>query len=217
MLFRATLIAMAVLCAAPGWAAQDAAPPKPAEPRLFEFPVAVAEGRRVIAFEFSIANFKYHVARNGLGNRTDGDSPARSFNLHLSKGDYIRALYYAEYQSDALLLIEVSNGAYGAGFILRVGGALPDIKWKQAIPGINVGRGLLDDDFAYITAKGFVAKVDLRSGGYAWRHDDLEGGSAFDAFDPPGLDGSKVLFPSRGRGGKAALAVNKQTGRILSP
>ena len=217
MLLRLTLIAMAVLSAAPGRAAQDATPPKPVETRLFEFPVAVAQGRRVIAFEFPIASFKYHVARNGLGNRTDGDSPARPFNLHLSKGDYIRALYYAEYHGDALLLIEVSNGAYGAGFILRVGGALPDIKWKQAIPGINVGRGLLDDDFAYITAKGFVAKVDLRSGGYAWRHDDVESGSAFDAFDPPGLDGSKVLFPSRGRGSKAALSVNKQTGRILSP
>lgn len=217
MLFRATLIVMALLCAAPGLAQQEASGSKPTEPRLFEFPMAVAQGRRVIAFEFPVAGFKYHVARNGLGNRTDGDSPARPFNLHLSKGDYIRALYYAEYQGDALLLIEVSNGAYGAGFLLRVGGSLPDIKWKQAIPGINVGRGLLDDDFAYITAKGFVAKVDLRSGSYAWRHEDLENGSTFQAFDPPGLDGNKVLFPSRGQGRKAALAVNKQTGRILSP
>lgn len=217
MLFRAALIAMALLCAAPGLAQQEASASKPAEPRLFEFPMAVAEGRRVIAFEFPVAGFKYHVARTGLGSRTDGDSPARPFNLHLSKGDYIRALYYAEYQGDALLLIEVSNGAYGAGFILRVGGAQPDIKWKQAIPDINVGRGLLDEDFAYITAKGFVAKVDLRTGGYAWRHEDLANGSAFEAFDPPGLDGNKVLFPSRGRGRKAALAVNRQTGRILSP
>ena len=217
MLLRVTLLATALLCAATGAAQSQASASKPAEPRLFDLPVAVVEARRVIAFEFQVAGAKYHIARNGLGNRTDGDSPARPFNLHLSKGDYIRALYFAEYQGDALLLIEVSNGAYGAGFILRVGGAQPDIKWKQAIPGINVGRGLLDDAFAYITARGFVAKVDLRSGGYAWRHEDLENGSTFEAFDPPGLDGNKVLFPSRGPGRKAALAVNKQTGRILSP
>ena len=217
MPFRVTLIAMALLCAATGLAQQAAPSAKPAEPRLFEFPMAVAQGRRVIAFEFPIANFKYQVARNGIGNRTDGDSSAQSLNLHLSKGDYIRSLYYAEYQGDALLLIEVTNGAYGAGFIVRVGGALPDIKWKQAIPGVNVGRGLLDDDFAYITAKGFVAKVNLRSGSYAWRHEDLEHGSTFEAFDPPGLDGNKVWFPARGGGRKTAVTVEKQTGRVLSP
>ena len=217
MPLRVTLIAMALLCAATGLAQQAAPSAKPAEPRLFEFPMAVAQGRRVIAFEFPIANFKYQVARNGIGNRTDGDSPAQSLNLHLSKGDYIRSLYYAEYQGDALLLIEVTNGAYGAGFIVRVGGALPDIKWKQAIPGVNVGRGLLDDDFAYITAKGFVAKVNLRSGSYAWRHEDLEHGSTFEAFDPPGLDGNKVWFPARGGGRKTAVTVEKQTGRVLSP
>lgn len=215
MRFRILLIAM-VLCAATG-VAQQASPSKPPEPRLFQFPVAVAQGRRVIAFEFPIANFKYHLARNGLGNRTDGDSPAQSFSLHLSKGDYIRSLYYAEYQGDAILLIEVSNGAYGAGFIVRIGGAVPGIQWKQTIPGINVGRGLLDDDFAYITAKDFVAKVSLRSGSYAWRHENLENGSTFDAFDPPGLDGNKVLFPARGRGRKTAVTVNKETGRLLSP
>ncbi|MDP9263806.1 MAG: hypothetical protein M3O85_05740 [Acidobacteriota bacterium] len=213
MLSRATLIAMILLCAATALAQQEASPSKPAEPRLFEFPVAVAQARRVIAFEFPVAGSKYHVARNGLGNRTDGDSPAKTFNLHLSKGDFIRALYFAEYQGDAVLLIEVSNGAYGAGFIVRVGGAIPDIKWKQAIPGINVGKGLVEGDYAYVTAMRFVAKVNLRSGIYAWRHDDLERG---DAFDAPALDGNTVLFPAR-RPSAMTVKADKQTGRILSP
>jgi len=219
MLSRVTLIAMALLCAATGLAQQETPPSKPAEPRLFELPVAVAQARRVIAFEFPVAGSKYHIARNGLGNRTDGDSPARAFNLHLSKGDYIRALYYAEYQGDAVLLIEVSNGAYGAGFIVRIGGAIPDIKWKQAIPAINVGKGLMEEDFAYVTAMRFVAKVNLRSGSYAWRHGDLEHGVAFNAFDAPELSGNTVLFPARGRtGGRGmTVTVDKQTGRILSP
>jgi hypothetical protein len=217
MLSRLTFIAMALLCTATGLAQPQASVPKPAEPRLFEFPVAVAQARRVVAFEFPVAGSKYHIARNGLGNRSEGSSPPQAFNLHLSKGDYIRALYYAEYQGDAILLIEVSNGAYGAGFIVRVGGAVPDIKWKQAIPAINVGRGLVEGDFAYVTAMRFVAKVNLRSGSYAWRHQDLERGAAFDAFDAPGLDGSRVWFPARGRGRKTAVTADKRTGRILSP
>jgi len=217
MLSRRALIPMALLCAA-ALAQQEPSAAKPTEPRLFELPVAVAQGRRVIAFEFPAAGYKYHIARSGLGNRSDGASPAQSFNLHLSKGDFIRALYHAEYQGDALLLLEVSNGAYGAGFLVRVGGAVPDIKWKQAIPGINVGKGLIEGDFAYVTAMRFVAKVNLRSGSYAWRHGGLEHEGAFDAFGAPSLDGDTVRFPARRpAGGASAVTVEKQVGRILSP
>ena len=218
MLSRPTLIVMAFLCAATALAQPQTSAPKPPEPRLFELPVAVAQARRVIAFEFPVAGSKYHIARTGLGNRTDGDSPAKDFNLHLSKGDFIRALYYAEYQGDAILLLEVSNGAYGAGFIVRVGGAVPDIKWKQAIPAINVGRGLVEGDFAYVTAMRFVGKLSLRSGSYAWRHQDLEQGAAFEAFDAPALEGNTVVFPTRRpSGGHKALRADKGTGRILLP
>lgn len=125
MLFRATLIPMALLCAVACVAQQEPSAAKPAESRLFELPVAVAQGRRLIAFEFPVAGYRYHIARTGLGSRSEGDSAPQAFNLHLSKGDFIRALYYAEYQGDAILLIEVSNGAYGAGFIVRVGGTSP--------------------------------------------------------------------------------------------
>lgn len=216
MLSRLTLIPMALLCAASALAQQAPSALKPAESRLFEMPVAVLQARRVIAFEFPAAGYKYHIARTGLGSRSGGGSPEQPFSLHLSKGDFIRALYSAEYQGDALLLLEVSNGAYGAGFIVRVGGAVPDIKWKQAIPGINVGKGLIEGDFAYVTAMRFVAKVNLKSGTYAWRHDDLARGGAFDAFDAPALDGNRVRFPAR-RPSALAVTVDKQTGRILSP
>ena len=219
MLCRRTLLPMALLCAGVALAQQEPAAPKPAEPRLFELPVAVAQGRRLIAFEFPAAGYKYHIVRNGLGSRSDGAAPAQSFNLHLSQGDFIRALYYAEYQGDALLLLEVSNGAYGAGFLVRIGGAIPDIKWKQALPGFNVGKGLIEGDFAYVTARRFVAKVNLRSGSYAWRHEDQERQGAFDAFDAPRLEGSTVLFPAhRAAAGRATtVTVDKQTGRVLSP
>ena len=213
------LIPMALLWAASGLAQPQASASKAAESRLFELPVAVAQGRRLIAFEFPVAGSNYHIARTGLGSRSGGASSPQAFNLHLSRGDFVRTLYYAEYQGDALLLIEVSNGAYGAGFLVRVGGPVPDIKWKQALPGINVGKGLLEGGFAYVTAMRFVAKVNLKSGTYAWRHEDQEHQDAFDAFDAPRLDGSAVLFPAhQATGGPArTVTVDKQTGRILSP
>lgn len=174
MLSRWTLIPMALLCALCGLAQEEPSASRAAGPRLFELPVATAQGGRVVAFEFQAAGHKYHIARAGLGSRSGGSGSSQDFNLHLSKGDLIRALYHAEYEGDVLLLLEVSNGAYGVGFLARVGGTVPDIKWKQSIPGFNIGKGLIEGDFAYVTALHFVGKVDLRSGSYAWHHGDLQ-------------------------------------------
>ena len=102
---------------------------------------------------------------------------------------------------------------------MRIGGAVPDIQWKQALPGFNVGRGLIEGDFAYVTAMRFVAKLNLRSGSYAWQHEDLARGGSFDAFAAPQLAGNTALFPTRPPAGARPLTVtaDKQTGRIFSP
>ena len=47
------------------------------------------------------------------------------------------------------------------GFIARLDGATLRMKWKRVIPRFNVGQGLLDGAFAYVTGIGFVGKVNL--------------------------------------------------------
>ena len=214
-----TLIPMAFLLAASGLAQQEPPARKVAEPRWFEAPAAVYQARRVTAYEFSAAGYKYRIERTGLGARSGGKSPAQSFDLHLSKGDVIQVLYYAEYEGDALLLFGATNGVYGAGFVTRIGGAVPGIKWKQFIPAVNIGRGTIQGDFAYVSARNFIAKVNLRQGSYAWRHGGLGRGGAFLAFDPPEPDGERVVFrevrlPNRSA---RSIEVEKTSGRILSP
>ena len=219
MLARVTLIPMALLFAVSGLAQQEHPASKPAEPRWFEVPAALYQARRVAAYELSVAGYKYRIERSGLGSRSDGKSPAQTFNLHLSKGDSIQALYYAEYEGDVLLLFSVTNGVYGAGFVARVGGAAPGLKWKQFIPSVNVGRGTIEGDFAYVSARNFIAKVNLRQGSYVWRHGNLSRGGAFLGFDPPAPDGDRVVFrevrlPNRPA---RSIEVEKNSGRILSP
>ena len=219
MLSGVTLIPMTFLLAASGLAQQEPPTPKAAEPRWFEAPAAVYQARRVTAYEFSAAGYKYRIERTGLGARSGGKSPAQSFDLHLSKGDVIQVLYYAEYEGDALLLFGATNGVYGAGFVTRIGGAVPGIKWKQFIPAVNIGRGTIEGDFAYVSARNFIAKVNLRQGSYAWRHGGLGRGGAFLAFDPPEPDGERVVFrevrlPNRSA---RSIEVEKTSGRILSP
>ena len=175
-------------------------------------------------FEFSASGHNYKILRNGRGKRTGGEVAARPFNLRLTKDDYLsRVIYYAEYQGDLLLTCEISDGESGAGFITRLDGRTLRMKWKRWIYGFNVGQGLIEDRYAYITAIGFLGKVDLRSGAYVWRHRNLyqvgeNSDDAFNSFELPEIKGDTVLFTEAEihyRTKVATVQVNKLNGKVI--
>jgi hypothetical protein len=149
--------------------------------------------------------------------------------LRLHKNDKLDgAVYFAEYENDLLLTCIVSDGLYGAGFITRLDGRTLAMKWKRSIPAFNVGRSLIEDDHAYVTAIGFVGKVNLKSGAFAWKHGDLYtsarrndgsyGDSNFNSFERPKVEGDSVLFTEveTYKYPPTTLKVHKRTGRIVS-
>ena len=172
------------------------------------------------SFEFSSGGYQYRIAGNGKGHRSGNNK--RSFNLRVAPNDYLtHNLYFTEYEGDLLLIAEVSNGDYGMGFIARLDGATLRMKWKRVIPGFNVGQGLLDGAFAYVTGIGFVGKVNLKSGAYAWRHRDLYGqaNSAFNSFALPEVEGNVVIFREAEhylRKKAAVIRVQRHNGKIIS-
>lgn len=97
------------------------------------------------------------------------------------------------------------------------------MKWKRSIYGFNVGQGLVEGDFAYLTAIGSIAKVDLRSGANVWRHRNLyqvseHTDSAFNSFELPEIKGDTVLFREASmhvRTKVATVEVNKLNGRVM--
>lgn len=169
------------------------------------------------AFEFELSGFNYKIAGNGAGQRIKGDS-TRRFNLRLDGGDYIERVYFAEYRGNLLLLCGVTDGESSAGFIARLEQPSMRALWKRHIPAFNVGAGLLDEGHAYLTAIGFVARLDLRKGEYVWKHDQLyvdEDGS-FNSFEPPSVEGDAVLFKERPvhKTRPKTVRVHKKTGKI---
>ena len=170
-------------------------------------------------FMFFGSGYKYRISSRGRGRKTGGGIAPRSFNLRLGKHDSLqRAIYHAEYQVDVLLLCEVSDGEGGAGFFVRLDGKTLRPKWKTWIPGFNVGQGLIEDDFAYVTAHGFVGKVDLQSGAFVWKHEGLYRDAFFNVFDLPTIEGGFVLFKedtlTYTRRAKT-IKVDKRTGKII--
>jgi hypothetical protein len=172
-------------------------------------------------FEFATANYSYSISNSGRGVRNGGVAPTRSFNLRLDRGDRLtHVVYYAEYRGDLLLICEATDDLYGAGFIVRVDGRTLKMKWKRALTGFNVGPGLVDGKYAYVTAMGFVGKVDLETGVYVWRHRDLYERSkhAFSIFVLPEVQGSLVIFkeaPDHLRKKVAIIKIERVSGRIV--
>ena len=84
-----------------------------------------------------------------------------------------------------------------------------------------MGRPLRDGHDLYVTGAGFVGKLDLRTGEYAWQFgglEDVRGAEPkpLNAFDQPELDGDAVLFRERPvYNPRRTLVINKKSGKII--
>jgi hypothetical protein len=177
------------------------------------------------AFEFEANGFSYHVAANGNGRRTKGDR-MRRFSLRLDGGDFIEGFRFAVYEGDLLLVCELNDGETRGGLVTRLEQPSMRALWRRDVPAFNVGEPLRDGHDLYLAGAGFVARLDLRTGEYAWQHDDLKGDieaaraggspAAFNAFEVPELAGDEVLFRERPvYNQRRTLVVNRKTGKII--
>ena len=172
------------------------------------------------AFEFEMNGFAYHVRQNGNGRRTKG-TRVRGFNLRLDSGEAVARLFYSEFEGDLLLLLHTTVADSAFGFVTRL--EQPSMRglWRQRIPAGDLGRPLRDGRDLYVTGTGFVGKLDLRTGEYAWQHDDLEveRGDApkpLHTFDEPELDGGAVLFRERPvYNPRRTAVIDKKTGKVI--
>ncbi len=106
--------------------------------------------------------------------------------------------------------------------------------WSRPVPAAEVGEPLRDGHSLYLTAFGFVARLDLRAGEYVWLHEELDGttGGAtarpeaardaanaarpFNSFETPALARDAVLFRERPvYNPPRTLVVDRKTGKVL--
>jgi hypothetical protein len=187
------------------------------------------------AFEFESGGFSYRVAANGNGRRTKRDK-TRRYNLHLNSGESIRRLLFSEYGDDLLLLCEVDAGEAGPSVVIaRLEQPSMRALWKQSAPSDGLDT-LRRGGSLYLGGAGFVARLELNDGAYAWQHrdrreetdeegddkesddkesDDKERGDKdAEALIPPGryvpaeVSGDAVVFrPAQGPAGQGAKTV----------
>jgi hypothetical protein len=69
--------------------------------------------------------------------------------------------------------------------------------WSAEILGFNLGIPYIIDNFAYVTAIGFVGKINLTTGKYQYEFDSLYSNGAFNSFDSIIFQNDKVYFISK--------------------
>lgn len=173
-------------------------------------------------WNFPVGELRFEIKMGGKGRRLNGQSGPTRFLVKIEREEQIKRLYYSEYKGDLLLLCEVEAGGYWTGFIVRLDGKTLRQKWRVHIPAFNVAVGLIEGNSVYLGAMGFAAKLNLDSGRYAWKHDDLyrkyhkEG--AFNIFELPQIVGSEVIYTENQEAYSRkpnTIRFSKTNGRVL--
>lgn len=197
----------------------DSRASQPSRPETFQNAKSVTTGSTT-SFEFALSDFTYHITDYGNGRRSKGGA-IRRFNLGLSGPHLIREIYYAGYEGNVLLVCATTDGdMFQQGFITRLEQPSMRSRWKQTIPGIPGGEPLRVKQYLYVTGRRFAGKLDLKTGVYVWRLDNLAESSAgdkFTSFARPEVNGDEVLFKERGVYNRraATVVVNDKTGKLV--
>lgn len=207
------LIALAVVVSAQQPAAQSS---ETVEQRAFNNVEVTGEGTRSF-FIFVNEGFHYIIRADGHSESDSGKGRPRNFDLKVGGRGHVERVYFTEHEGDLLLIYEVSDKQYGWGYVLRFDQKTLKPKWTRPINGYNLGPGLIEAGYAYLSATNLLAKIDLRSGEYAWQATEFQKQYAQSStfFRLPTLSGDRVLFREDAENGKT-VELDKTTGKILN-
>jgi hypothetical protein len=91
-------------------------------------------------------------------------------------------------------------------------------EYVEQIQGFNLGQPIIDGKSAYVSAIGFIGKIDLNTGSYIWKHHNLYDKEkySFNSFDTVIIENNQIEFVSENYRSKKVdkVIVNNQTGEL---
>lgn len=212
--------------ATPGQRANDEKSPdnKPTETKEFSKAKGSGSGDDFASFakwNFTDGADEYELTSNGHGKRTDNERRVTDFRLPLRDTEVVdNSLYFTKYKTDLLILYGTSVAGSGAGYLVRFDVLTLKPKWNADIIGSNISQGLVENQFAYLGSNGFVAKIDLDTGKYVWKHDDLyrkyNKDAAFNTLETPEIREDTVIFTEKQDNLPLnSIVLDKKSGKII--
>ena len=124
-------------------------------------------------FCFALADGIYQLTSAGRGVRIR-ERDTSAFRLEWEpESTVIEYVLVRPYDGDVLLEVQVTDGEAGSAELIRLDRAALDQQWSAHIPGFNIEPPLVDGRWAYVTAFGFVGRVNLLTGRFDWSLRDL--------------------------------------------
>ena len=124
-------------------------------------------------FCFALTDGIYQLTNAGRGLRIR-ERDTTSFRLEWEpESTVIEYVLVRPYDGDVLLEVQVTDGESGSAELIRLDRAALDQQWGAHIPGFNIEPPLVDGQWAYVTAFGFVGQVNLLTGRFDWSLRDL--------------------------------------------
>ncbi len=165
---------------------------------------------------------RYTVFSDGRALRFRPGEVTDSFRVQLPDHFVIEGIQYGHFECDPILQVEYTNVVTSGAHVVRFDRRELSVQWTARPFGFNAASAVFENGFLYVAAIGTVGKLDLESGRYAWRHDDLYERStgAFSSFASPRISGDTVIFTSvkfRPRPGEVErrLRYHKQSGELI--
>lgn len=174
-------------------------------------------------WNFLIGDAAFEIQKAGKVIKKDAKGRTANLRIKLDVDEELnRVVYFTEYKGDLILLCESNVFDGGSGFLMRIDQISLKSKWKTNIPAFNIARGLIENNFAYVAAIGFIGKIDLDTGKYLWKHDDLyykyDKTGAFNIFLTPQIKDDFVIFKEEDTlmsGFDHQIKVSKTSGKII--
>ena len=187
-----------------------------------QVPQAGIQATRLVCYTFpctwSEGASTFMLSPDGVLNGREREGATRTGRLPVPEGFEITRVLSASVGQDLLVAYELEDGEVGVARVVRLDGRSLLRRWVLEIKAFNLSAGTFEGSYMYQAAIGVVAKIDLRRGGFVWKHEGLydRARGAFGAFAPPVVGLLEVEFtdqPASGTG-SARIRVNKRTGKL---
>jgi hypothetical protein len=168
----------------------------------------------------SLSSGDYHINNRGKVYRIKEDIGS-DFQLELEHGFRLERVFIGEYGGDLIVAYECGDGESVFSCVVRIDGRALETKWTLRIPHMNISFGTMKSKYLYQTAHGFISKIDMDSGSFIWKHDNLYDRErySFNSFQTPVIDGDTILFieekiPITAYKAPRVIRVDDQSGHI---
>jgi outer membrane protein assembly factor BamB len=188
-------------------------------------------------FSFSVGDYRYKVSGTGWLTAQRLNAPSqesRRVPLDFPSPGLISGVRQCSYKGDLIICYDillldrpieqgsrVVSGDVVQGRISRLDSGTLKTKWTVVSAPTNPGVPIVADNSVYVSGTYCIGEVDLDTGYYLWRHDDLDVmGGKFVAFKVPRVQGEYVFYEedesfTRSRT-RATIQVKRRSGEIIT-